>query len=702
MGFSKLHLSPPLTRVLERQGYTVPTPIQEKAIPVILAGKDIMGLAQTGTGKTAAFALPILEKLMKSLPDKTQRGHRHSRVLVLAPTRELATQIGESFATYGVETGLSHTTIFGGVSQFHQVRAIQHGVDIIIATPGRLIDLMEQRLVTLQHIEFFILDEADRMLDMGFIAPIRRIASALPAKRQTLMFSATMDKEVNKLAQTLLREPTLVEVPRQGVASEQVEQLLYFVQHHEKQALLTHLLKLPEFTRVVVFTKTKHGAERVGKRLTRSGINAETIHGNKAQNARTRALDRFRSGYSPVLVATDVAARGLDVDDISHVINMDLPMEPDAYVHRIGRTGRAGATGKSISFCDQSERGLLRDVERLLKKNIPTAPLPEFSRIIEEVVPSYEQRGEQRSEGRGEGRGDRRGSRRSDESRESREPKGPPRDKPAARGSTGLRKPEGAPERAPRETREEMAPVRSVFNASRTEADNFQPSNVEAQRGQERANDGERSSTGRSGPSKANPGKSTRAATPRFGPRSADRNDRPRSGRFNQDGPREPRPYQPQPAPRPPHPDEGGRAPRPLIWEQPGHQSRAIQRPPRAGAPKDGAGNDGASRADQSDARDGQRGNIAFSGGASRDPRDRRSGSRSGPAPRFDDRGAPPRQGGGVKKLSGADGAPGAKREGGKSFGAGKPNGGRSGGGKSFGSKPFGSKPGGRKSGPSR
>jgi ATP-dependent RNA helicase RhlE len=424
MGFTKLHLSSPLTRVLERQGYTSPTPIQEKAIPVVMSGKDVMGLAQTGTGKTAAFALPILERLMKSLPDKAQRGHRHARVLVLAPTRELATQIGESFATYGVETGLSHTTIFGGVSQFHQVRAIQHGIDILVATPGRLIDLMEQRLVDLGRIEVFILDEADRMLDMGFIAPIRRIASALPSKRQTLMFSATMDKQVNQLAQTLLREPVLVEVPRQGVASEQVEQLLYFVQHHEKQALLTHLLRQPEMERVVVFTKTKHGAERVGKRLTRAGLPAETIHGNKAQNARTRALDRFRGGYSKVLVATDVAARGLDVDGITHVINMDLPMEPDAYVHRIGRTGRAGATGKSISFCDSTERGLLRDVEKLLKKSIPTAPLPEFSRDVPDVVPEKPQ-----------GAGGR------DISRDM--PRGPKREKPGRRGPEGLRRPEG-------------------------------------------------------------------------------------------------------------------------------------------------------------------------------------------------------------------------------------------------------------------
>jgi ATP-dependent RNA helicase RhlE len=378
MPFVKLHLAPPILRALSAQGYTDPTPIQAKAIPVIIEGKDVLGIAQTGTGKTAAFALPILHRLSTALPDKTERGHRHARVLVLSPTRELATQIGESFATYGLETGLSHTVIFGGVSQYHQVRALQHGVDILIATPGRLIDLLNQRLVNLTHVQTLVLDEADRMLDMGFIEPIRKIVAALPAapKRQTLLFSATMPTGVAKLAAGLLHDPVRVTVSHTPAAAPKIEQWLFHVSQNDKQALLTTILRDPACTRVVVFTKTKHGADRVGKRLSREGIRCEAIHGNKAQNQRTRALDSFRAGRATVLVATDVAARGLDVDNITHVINMDLPMDPEAYVHRIGRTGRAGAKGIAIAFCDHAERGLLRDIERLQGKPIPTRPLP--------------------------------------------------------------------------------------------------------------------------------------------------------------------------------------------------------------------------------------------------------------------------------------------------------------------------------------
>ena len=385
MPFTKLHLSQPILRAIAKQGYTNPTPIQEQAIPVVASGRDVLGVAQTGTGKTAAFALPILDRILKSLPDKQQRGVRHPQVLVLAPTRELASQIGESFATYGMETGISHTVIFGGVSQFHQVRALRHGVDILIATPGRLIDLMEQRYVDLSHVGIFVLDEADRMLDMGFIQPIRRIAAACPPKRQTLLFSATMPGPVAKLAAGLLKEPVRVAVTPISSAAPKIEQSLMVVAGRDKQALLTHLLNQPGFDRVVVFIKTKHGADRCGRRLERAGIEAESIHGNKAQNQRTRALDRFRSGRAQVLVATDVAARGLDVDNITHVINFDLPMDPEAYVHRIGRTGRAGAAGMAISFCDPAtERGLLRDVERLLGKAIPQVPVPQFERLAPE------------------------------------------------------------------------------------------------------------------------------------------------------------------------------------------------------------------------------------------------------------------------------------------------------------------------------
>ena len=386
MPFTKLHLSQPILRAIAKQGYTNPTPIQEQAIPVVLSGRDVLGIAQTGTGKTAAFALPILDRLLKALPDKTQRGVRHPHVLVLAPTRELASQIGESFATYGNETGISHTVIFGGVSQFHQVRALRHGVDVLIATPGRLIDLMEQRYVDLARVEVLVLDEADRMLDMGFIQPIRRIAAACPAKRQTLLFSATMPGPVAKLAAGLLKDPVRVAVTPVSSVAPLVEQSLMLVSNRDKQALLTHLLEQPGFDRVVVFTKTKHGADRCGRRLERAGIQAESIHANKAQNQRTRALDRFRTGRAQVLVATDVAARGLDVDGITHVINFDLPMDPEAYIHRIGRTGRAGATGVAIAFCDPgTDRTLLRDVERLLGKHIPQVQTPHFERLAPEI-----------------------------------------------------------------------------------------------------------------------------------------------------------------------------------------------------------------------------------------------------------------------------------------------------------------------------
>jgi ATP-dependent RNA helicase RhlE len=376
MQFSSLSLASPILEALTDEGYTTPTPIQAKAIPPILEGKDMLGCAQTGTGKTAAFALPILHRLMNAPVDKTRRGPALPRVLVLSPTRELATQIGESFATYGRHTGLNHTVIFGGVSQFHQVRALHRGVDILVATPGRLMDLMEQRLVNLSAVKVFVLDEADRMLDMGFIQPIRRIASAVPAGRQTLLFSATMPKEIMHLADSLLKNPVKVAVTPVASTAALIEQSVYMVQRERKPALLEHLLNDPKVERVLVFTRTKHGADRLTKRLIQSGVPSDAIHGNKAQNARQRALDQFRSGRSRVLVATDVAARGLDVDGITHVFNYDLPNEPESYVHRIGRTGRAGASGMAISFCDSEERGFLRDIERLTGKRIPMVEAP--------------------------------------------------------------------------------------------------------------------------------------------------------------------------------------------------------------------------------------------------------------------------------------------------------------------------------------
>ncbi|MDX2148327.1 MAG: DEAD/DEAH box helicase [Planctomycetota bacterium] len=395
--FASLELAAPIMDALREERYETPTPIQAQAIPPVLQGRDVLGCAQTGTGKTAAFALPILHRLLSRVvdhanatptanpghanPNSRPRKRQHGflpRALILSPTRELATQIGDSFATYGRHTGLVHTCIYGGVSQNRQVRALDEGVDVLVATPGRLIDLMEQRLVDLSRVSVFVLDEADRMLDMGFIKPIRTIAASLPMGRQTLLFSATMPREILHLAESLLKNPVKVAVAPVAATAALIEQSLYFVDRGRKATLLQHLLREGDVERAVVFTKTKHGADRLAKRLVRDGITAGAIHGNKAQNQRERALDAFRTGRSRVLVATDVAARGLDVDGITHVFNFDLPMEPEAYVHRIGRTGRAGAKGVAIAFCDHEERGLLRDIERVTGKRLATVALPEL------------------------------------------------------------------------------------------------------------------------------------------------------------------------------------------------------------------------------------------------------------------------------------------------------------------------------------
>jgi ATP-dependent RNA helicase RhlE len=376
--FADLNLAPALLRALTDEGYETPTPIQAQAIPPIMQGSDVLGCAQTGTGKTAAFALPILHRLLTIPIDMTRRGPALPRVLILSPTRELASQIGESFATYGRHASLAHTVIFGGVGQYHQVKALHRGVDILVATPGRLIDLMEQRLTNFSAVQMLVLDEADRMLDMGFINPIRQIAKALPSPRQTLLFSATMPREIQHLADSLLHNPVKVTVAPVASTAALIEQSLYMVARNQKPALLEHILTEQKVSRAVVFTRTKHGADRVAKRLNFSGITATAIHGNKAQNQRQRALDAFRTGRCRVLVATDVAARGLDVDGISHVFNFDLPNEPEAYVHRIGRTGRAGAKGLAISFCDHDERPFLRDIERLIAKRIPLIATPEL------------------------------------------------------------------------------------------------------------------------------------------------------------------------------------------------------------------------------------------------------------------------------------------------------------------------------------
>ncbi|GAB5495453.1 MAG: DEAD/DEAH box helicase [Phycisphaerales bacterium] len=389
--FDSLDLPKPILSALSELGYDTPTPIQAKSIPPALQGDDVLGSAQTGTGKSAAFAIPTLSRLFKSKPGKGSRGPIKPRALVLSPTRELASQIQESFTKYGRHTGLRQTAIFGGVNQFHQVRALRKGVDVIVATPGRLMDLMQQGFVDLTSIEVFILDEADRMLDMGFIDPIRKIASKVPTDRQTLLFSATMPKEIEQLANSLLSDPVRIAVDPVASAAPKIDQSLFFVQRAQKPALMLHLLDNDEVERAIVFTRTKRGADKLARSLEHGNVRCSTIHGNKSQNQRKQALAMFRSGKSRVLVATDVAARGLDVDGITHSFNYDIPVEPEAYVHRIGRTGRAGRAGVAISLCDKGERPLLRAIERLTGDRIQACELPADLPVIEPTRQHSEQ-----------------------------------------------------------------------------------------------------------------------------------------------------------------------------------------------------------------------------------------------------------------------------------------------------------------------
>ncbi len=369
MLFKELQLIEPILNALETEGYTSPTPIQEQSIPYVLQGRDLLGCAQTGTGKTAAFAIPILQLLQKDKEaGNTAKG---IKALILTPTRELAIQIEESFVAYGRNLRIKPLVIFGGVSQVPQTNALRNGVDILIATPGRLLDLIEQRYINLSQIQLFVLDEADRMLDMGFIHDIKKILTKLPVKKQTLFFSATMPAEIAKLSGTLLQNPAKVEVTPVSSTAETIQQAMYFVEKENKRHLLIHLLKDNTIKSALVFTRTKHGADKVVKDLVRAGIGAEAIHGNKSQNARQRALGNFKSGDTRVLVATDIAARGIDVDDLSHVINYELPNIPETYVHRIGRTGRAGASGIAFSFCDMEEKEFLRDIQKLIGTAVP-------------------------------------------------------------------------------------------------------------------------------------------------------------------------------------------------------------------------------------------------------------------------------------------------------------------------------------------
>ncbi|MDA0803546.1 MAG: DEAD/DEAH box helicase [Planctomycetota bacterium] len=442
----------PILQALRTEGYETATPIQAQAIPPALAHRDVLGIAQTGTGKTAAFALPILQHLIERGaggpavsvqpgrgPARHGRSHARSnahtkthampngrapQALVLAPTRELAAQIGQSFTAYGAKTSIRCAVIFGGVGQGPQVNALKAGVDIVVATPGRLMDLMEQRVVDLKSISFVVLDEADRMLDMGFIIPIRRIMSALPTKRQTMLFSATMPREIQGLADSFLHDAARVQVTPSATTVERIDQRVFHVGSLQKLPLLVHVLN-DGAQRTLVFTRTKHGADKVVKRLSAAGITASAIHGNKAQNHRTRALEAFRTGESPVLVATDIAARGIDVDGITHVVNFDIPVEPESYVHRIGRTARAGSSGIALSFCSQEELGLLRAIEKLTRKKIDVAAMPKVLPVVPSAAAAATaaEKGE-RGEGRERGVGGEREGRRERTARREREAKG--------------------------------------------------------------------------------------------------------------------------------------------------------------------------------------------------------------------------------------------------------------------------------------
>ncbi|MEO7444658.1 MAG: DEAD/DEAH box helicase [Ferruginibacter sp.] len=389
MLFQDLNIIKPILDALNEEGYTTPTPIQQAAIPAIMNQQDLLGCAQTGTGKTAAFAIPMLQLLAK--PKTMASGSRPIRALILTPTRELAIQIQQSFDAYGRYLRLKNLVIFGGVNQQPQVDALRRGVDILVATPGRLLDLCNQGHVQLKDVEIFVLDEADRMLDMGFVHDVKRVIAKIPAKRQTLFFSATMPVEIQSLADSILNNPEKVTVTPPATTAESIEQWLFYVDKQNKRSLLEHILQDQRIETALVFTRTKHGADKVVKDLHRIGVKAEAIHGNKSQNARQRALSNFKNRQTRILVATDIAARGIDVDDLGHVINYEIPEIPETYVHRIGRTGRAGSTGVSLTFCEAEETSDLRDIQKLIKKDIPVDSShpwhTEFTKIQSRPVP---------------------------------------------------------------------------------------------------------------------------------------------------------------------------------------------------------------------------------------------------------------------------------------------------------------------------
>jgi ATP-dependent RNA helicase RhlE len=383
MTFKELEIIPPILQAIKAENYTQPTPIQEQSIPILLKGKDLLGCAQTGTGKTAAFAIPILQHLY--LNKSENKGKRNIKALIITPTRELALQIADSFTVYGKYTGVKNTVVFGGVKQNPQTDALKKGVDVLVATPGRLLDLIDQGFITLQHIQYFVLDEADQMLDMGFIHDIQRVLALLPRKRQSLFFSATMPKAIVNLSRKILGEPQKVTIKPEQTTAEKVEQSIYFVSKKSKPKLLVHLLKSESYKSVLIFSRTKYGADKIVKVLRKAKIEAEAIHGNKSQGARQRALNGFKSGEINVLVATDIAARGIDVSGLALVINFDLPNVPETYVHRIGRTGRANAQGIAMSFCSLEEKPFLKDIQRLIGQEILLIEDHPFANEIEEI-----------------------------------------------------------------------------------------------------------------------------------------------------------------------------------------------------------------------------------------------------------------------------------------------------------------------------
>jgi len=393
MKFEDLKIIEPILKALKAEGYTHPTPIQEQSIPILLNRKDLLGCAQTGTGKTAAFAIPILQHLY--LNREQNVGRRKVKSLIVTPTRELAIQIADSFTVYGKLTGIKNTVIFGGVKQGSQTNALRQGVDILVATPGRLLDLMQQGFITLKDIEYFVLDEADQMLDMGFIHDIRKIIAKLPTKRQSLFFSATMPPSIVELSGKILGKPEKVTIKPKQATAEKVEQALYFVTKNNKIKLLIHILETNPVNSVLVFSRTKHGANKIVKLLDRAQIKAEAIHGNKSQAARQKALNNFKSGHTKILIATDIAARGIDVEELSLVINYDLPNIPETYVHRIGRTGRAKASGIALSFCNAEERAYLKDIQKLINQKIPVIAEHPFVEDFIEEVPKNKKRPQQ-------------------------------------------------------------------------------------------------------------------------------------------------------------------------------------------------------------------------------------------------------------------------------------------------------------------